>query len=188
MKLDFLNELVSESSQIPGAVALILNHDTTVLASTSANVETKKLASDYHWFKGAVLNAVTKNNSIQTYQVDGVEKLLFSHRVKIADKNWYYTLSLDTEVAYASLAKAKTSAFISTLVATLISVGFVFILLQMLYRPILVLKETIMALSQGNGDLTQRLKIETNDDLGEISEGVNQFIASLQTMILEIKR
>ena len=188
MKLDFLNELVSESSQIPGAVALILNHDTTVLASTSENVETKKLASDYHWFKGAVLNAVTKNNSIQTYQVDGVEKLLFSHRVKIADKNWYYTLSLDTEVAYASLTKAKTSAFISTLVATLISVGFVFILLQILYRPILVLKETIMALSQGNGDLTQRLKIETNDDLGEISEGVNQFIASLQTMILEIKR
>ena len=72
MKLDFLNELVSESSQIPGAVALILNHDTTVLASTSANVETKKLASDYYWFKGAVLNAVTKNNIIQTYQVDGV--------------------------------------------------------------------------------------------------------------------
>ena len=45
-----------------------------------------------------------------------------------------------------------------------------------------------MELSKGNGDLTQRLKIETNDDLGEISEGVNQFIASLQTMILEIKR
>jgi methyl-accepting chemotaxis protein len=67
-------------------------------------------------------------------------------------------------------------------------VGLVFFLLQILYRPILVLKETILALSQGNGDLTQRLKIETNDDLGEIAEGVNRFIASLQTMILDIKR
>jgi len=188
MKLDFLNELVKDSAQIPGAEALILNHDTTVLASTSQNIETKKLASNYQWFKDAVLNAVDKNNSIQTYQVDGVDKLLFAHRVQVADKNWYYTLSLDTEVAYASLNKAKTSAIISTLVATLISVGLVFILLQILYRPILVLKETILALSQGNGDLTQRLQIESKDDLGEIAEGVNRFIASLQTMILEIKR
>ncbi|SFD75943.1 methyl-accepting chemotaxis protein [Pseudoalteromonas denitrificans] len=187
MKLDFLNALVKSSDEIPGAVALILNHDTTVLASTSQKVETKKLASDYPWFKEAVLDAVNQKSSIQTYQLDGVDKLLFAHRVQVADKNWYYTLGLDTEIAYASLTEAKISAIISTLAATLISVVLVFILLQTLYRPILVLKETITALSQGNGDLTQRLNVHSSDDLGQIADGVNRFIASLQSMMLEIK-
>ncbi|PHR81293.1 MAG: methyl-accepting chemotaxis protein [Colwellia sp.] len=187
MKLDFLNELVENSAEIPGAVALIFNQDTTVLASTSKTVENKKLATSYPWFKEAALSAVSQKNGIYTYQLDGVDKLLFSHRIQVADKYWYYTLGLDTEVAYASLFEAKSSAIINTLAATLISVALVFILLQIIYRPILMLKETIIALSQGNGDLTQRLHVHSSDDLGQIADGVNRFIESLQTMMLEIK-
>jgi methyl-accepting chemotaxis protein len=187
MRLDFLNDLVKNSSEIPGAVALILNHDTTVLASSTKTIETRKLATDYNWFKKSALDAVSQKSSIQTYQLDGIDKLLFTHEIKVADKKWYYTLSLDTEIAYASLRSAKVSAVINSLVAILISVVFVFILLQILYRPILVLKETITALSQGNGDLTQRLEVNSNDDLGQIADGVNRFIESLQLMMLEIK-
>ena len=138
-------------------------------------------------YKRQALNAVSHERGIYTYQLDGVDKLLFAHQIKIADKYWYYTLGLDTEVAYASLSKAKQSAIISSIAATLISVILVFILLQIIYRPILVLKETITALSQGNGDLTQRLKVNSTDDLGQIADGVNRFIESLQSMILEIK-
>jgi methyl-accepting chemotaxis protein len=187
MRLDFLNELVKNSSGISGAVSLILNHDTTVLASSTKSIETRKLATDYNWFKKSALDAVSQKSSIQTYQLDGIDKLLFTHEIKVADKKWYYTLSLDTEIAYASLRSAKVSAVINSLAAILISVVFVFILLQILYRPILVLKETITALSQGNGDLTQRLEVNSNDDLGKIAEGVNRFIESLQLMMLEIK-
>jgi len=187
MKLDFLNELVENSAEIPGAVALIFNQDTTVLASTSQTVKNKKLATSYPWFKEAALNAVSHERGIYTYQLDGVDKLLFAHQIQIADKYWYYTLGLDTEVAYASLFEAKKNAIISSLAATLISVVLVFILLQILYRPILVLKETITALSQGNVDLTQRLKVNSTDDLGQIADGVNRFIKNLQAMLLEIK-
>jgi methyl-accepting chemotaxis protein len=187
MKLDFLNELVENSAEIPGAVALIFNQDTTVLASTSKTVKNKKLATSYPWFKEAALNAVSHERGIYTYQLDGVDKLLFAHQIQIADKYWYYTLGLDTEVAYASLFAAKRNAIISSLAATLISVVLVFILLQILYRPILVLKETITALSQGNVDLTQRLKVNSTDDLGQIADGVNRFIKNLQSMLLEIK-
>ncbi|PKG81586.1 methyl-accepting chemotaxis protein [Colwellia sp. 75C3] len=187
MKLAFLNQLVKDSAEIPGAVALIFNKDTTVLASTSKTVETKKLATSYPWFKKAALAAVSQKSGITHYQFDGMDNLLFSHQIKVADKYWYYTLALDTEIAYASLSTAKTSAIVSTFAATLISVVLVFILLQILYRPILVLKETITALSQGNGDLTQRLNVDSNDDLGQIADGVNRFIESLQSMMLEIK-
>ena len=187
MKLDFLNGLVENAAEIPGAAAIILNQDTMVLASSSKLVETKLLATGYPWFKEAVLGAVSQESSVQAYQSGGRDKLLFTHRIKVADKDWYYSLGLDTEIAYAGLIEVKENAIISTLVATLISVVLVFILLQILYRPILALKETITALSEGNGDLTQRLNVNSSDDLGQIADGINRFIASLQSMMLQIK-
>jgi methyl-accepting chemotaxis protein len=58
--------------------------------------------------------------------------------------------------------------------------------LYVLYKPILLLKEMVTDLSKGNGDLTRRLKVTNQDDLGQISQGINQFIANLQSMMLEV--
>ncbi|EDP99278.1 hypothetical methyl-accepting chemotaxis protein [Shewanella benthica KT99] len=58
--------------------------------------------------------------------------------------------------------------------------------LYVIYKPILLLKEIVMDLSKGNGDLTRRLEVKNQDDLGQISQGINQFIANLQSMMLEV--
>ncbi|WP_232772533.1 cache domain-containing protein [Psychromonas sp. Urea-02u-13] len=159
MKLDFLSELVLDAAVLPGSVALIMTHDTTVLASSSKVVESATLATKHTWFRDAVQDAVSQESNVQSYQLNGVEKLIFSHRITVANKEWYYAIGLDTEIAYASLREAKQNAIISTVLATLISVLLAFFLLHIIYRPILALKETIIGLSQGNGDLTQRLNV-----------------------------
>lgn len=61
------------------------------------------------------------------------------------------------------------------------------VILKILYRPILALKEMVEDLAMGNGDLTRRLTVNSDDDLGQISAGINRFIAKLQEMLLEIK-
>lgn len=43
-------------------------------------------------------------------------------------------------------------------------------------------------LSQGNGDLTRRLPVTSDDDLGQISQGINIFIANLQTMMRDVSQ
>ena len=143
MKLDFLNNLVKDTAQTPGRIAMILNHDSTVLASSSKVVASKKLASSYPWFEQAILATISTESNVQPYQLNGVDKLLFSHRIQVADKFWYYTLGLDTDVAYASLYEAQKEILISTVIAIVVSVALAYMLLQMLYRPILALKQTI---------------------------------------------
>ncbi|WP_428443392.1 methyl-accepting chemotaxis protein [Photobacterium sagamiensis] len=61
-------------------------------------------------------------------------------------------------------------------------------ILNILYRPILTLKEVVLDLSKGNGDLTRRLPVTSDDDLGQISEGINVFIQNLQTLMLEVSQ
>ncbi|MCT8985569.1 methyl-accepting chemotaxis protein [Shewanella phaeophyticola] len=187
MTLDFLNKMVKESNDIPGSIAVILNHDTTILASSSKIVKLGEKATKFPWFKNAVQEAVSKESHVVDYSVDGQDKIFFSHIINAGDKNWYFAIGLDKEVAFAKLKESRNVAIFITLIATLVSVMIAFMLIQILYRPILALKDTVLGLSNGDGDLTQRLQVETNDDLGQIAQGVNQFIENLQNMMLEIQ-
>lgn len=120
--------------------------------------------------------------------VDDSEKLFFSHQIRIADKSWYLLVGLDSEVVFSDLSAAKRNAIVTAVIATVVSIIVALLILRVLYRPILVLKETVLILSQGNGDLTQRIEVKTDDDLGQISQGVNAFIDNLQSMMLEIRQ
>lgn len=187
MELTFLNGLVEPSASMPGSVAIILNSDTTLLASSSSDIKAGEKASAFPWFKDAALAAVDQDDAVTEYEVNGVDKMLFSHRINVGDKSWVYAIGLDKSVAFSALNAAKRTAIIISVVATLVSVAIAFALINVLYRPIISLRDMISNLSSGNGDLTQRLTVNSNDDIGKISMGVNQFIASLQQMMQEVK-
>lgn len=103
------------------------------------------------------------------------------------DKTWYIMVGLDKDMVFEKLTDIRTQAIMLTFVCILISIIMIFLLLNVLYRPILALKNTVLSLSSGNGDLTQRLIVTTNDDLGQISTGINMFIEQLQTLMLQIE-
>ena len=187
ISLEFLNDIVKQSNAIPGSVAVILNQDTTFLASSSPAIKAGEKGTDLAWFKEVALKAVSSQTTFNNYVFNEQDKILFSHQIKAGDKNWYFAISRDKSVAFAKLAASRNSAILVTVLATLISVAIAFIFIQVLYRPVLALKDTIIGLSNGDGDLTQRLKVDSNDDLGQIAQGVNRFIESLQTMMIEIK-
>lgn len=188
MQLGFLNDIVKSANQVTGKTALILNHDGTILASSMRDIKAGEKAERYSWLNSAARQVLGNEKSQFELNVADRETLFFSHQIKVADKSWYLLVGLDKETVFSDLSAAKHNAVITALIATFISIVIAFIILRVLYRPILVLKETIVGLSQGNGDLTQRIEVKTNDDLGQISQGVNAFIESLQSMMLEIRQ
>jgi methyl-accepting chemotaxis protein len=186
-ELSFLNDIVKKAVDIPGSVAVILNQDTTFLASTLGAVKAGEKGTDFAWFSDAAKEAVSQESAIIQYVLNGQDKILFSHRIKVADKNWYFAIGLDKSVAFRTLDEARNTAILIAVIATLVSVTIGFLLIRSLYSPILDLRDTIKGLSRGDGDLTQRLAVRSNDELGEIAHGVNKFIESLQSMMHEIK-
>ncbi|SHF65206.1 methyl-accepting chemotaxis protein [Vibrio gazogenes] len=188
MELDFLSQIVKESNKIPGAVALILDEDSRILATTSPALKLGDDLRDTQWGRPLAQHMVEHEFSHLGYALNGTDKLMFSHRIHLGQKNWYYMIGLDKSVVFKQLTEARNSAILFSFLACLVSVILTYFLIQVLYRPILSLKETIQGLASGEGDLTQRLKVETNDDLGQISQGVNQFIENLQHMMLEIQK
>jgi methyl-accepting chemotaxis protein len=84
---------------------------------------------------------------------------------------------------------SKAMLLIGTVGASLIALVF-FISLYISARITRPLCDTALALddiSQGEGDLTRRLKIYAEDEVGQVSKGFNLFVEKMQQSVLEVK-
>ena len=185
IKLTILDDTV-KGVNYPGAVAVITDETGNVLVSNYKDILNGTHLRDTGM--GDIANQMLSQDEVmQDYTVNGVDKIAFTKAIKLVNgKKWYLLISIDKSVAYAALDNTLSEAIIYSLVMVVIAITLLLAVLQVLYRPILLLKEVISDLSKGNGDLTRRLPVESNDDLGEISKGINQFISSLQAMMLEV--
>jgi len=102
------------------------------------------------------------------------------------DNHWTLMVFIDKSTALASVDKAKWHAIWTGLALLILSCCGVIASIQQAYKPLLRLKQAILGLSQGSGDLTSRLEVNGHDDLAQISQGFNNFTGQLQTMMLQI--
>ncbi|CAH7042582.1 hypothetical protein VCHA36P166_50117 [Vibrio chagasii] len=104
-----------------------------------------------------------------------------------SQKEWYMISSIDPELALDQLNGVMSDARMLIIACVLGSVILMILLLNRFYRPIVSLRKIVHDLSQGNGDLTQRLAEKGNDDLGHIAKDINLFIIGLQEMVKDVK-
>ncbi len=189
--LDFevntIQKMVEKAVNMPGAVALVMAEDSSALSSTSPKVKLGAKLNDYPDLRQLARDIIGKDEVSEDYQLFGVDKLVFSKKIKVGQRSWYLMIALDKKVTFSRLEEVKTEAIITVIISILVSTILAYFILQYLYRPIISLKKTVIDLSSGNGDLTQRLEVKTDDDLGQLAKGINQFIENLQSMMLEIQ-
>ncbi len=177
-----------KSVNFPGATTAILDGTGKALASTSSALKVGTPLSDIGMAE-VQRTMLSQAESSQSFTLNGVDKQSFTKEIKLANgQKWYLFISVDKSIAFAAVDDALTSAIITSLVMLAIAVLLVITILNLLYRPILSLKEVVLDLSQGNGDLTRRLPVTSDDDLGQISEGINVFIGNLQSLMLEVSQ
>lgn len=184
--LEILSESVS-GINMPGSAAIIMSQDSTILASSSDTIKTGEKLSGVASLKPVVKNAIGKEKTVTNYALNGVDKVAFTHEIATGDKSLYLIIGLDKNIVFADIDKIRHQAILMTGIYVIISVLLAIFIVNYLYRPILALKATMSSLASGDGDLTQRLDVKSNDDLGQIAEYVNKFITNLQEMMLKIE-
>lgn len=76
---------------------------------------------------------------------------------------------------------------VSTIILNLILMGALFLFMRnIVVRPIMSIMEGLHDISEGGGDLTRRLVISSEDELGTLAKYFNKFITSLQQMVKSI--
>ena len=86
---------------------------------------------------------------------------------------------------------AQTTAFTNGILA---SIGLLIIIILYLFfkrvisKPIINLTHVFEDMAQGKGDLTVRLNVLSNDEIGRLSKYFNEFLSYLNHMMLNIRR
>jgi methyl-accepting chemotaxis protein len=187
IELSILNETVKGINQ-PGAISVITDDMGNVLASTSDIVVVGTAFRDAGMAK-LEKAMLTQDEIMQDYTLNGVDKIAFTKSINLVNgRKWYLFVGINKSVAYASLNSAFNQAVTSSIIMIVIGIIVLLIVLKALYQPILLLKKMVHDLSKGDGDLTSRLPVKNNDDLGLISENINLFIERLQTLMLNVSQ
>lgn len=84
-------------------------------------------------------------------------------------------------------AISGTQSTAVTVMLAVLAVGIIIAILLSLniQKPLLVLQQAVESLSQGEADLTQRLKLNSNDETGDLARELNVFINRIHELIID---
>ncbi len=142
--------------------------------------------------KGLTMSDEGKGKEAYAMFLSEMEPITIKIYEKLRNLNTYNkTLS---EELIDSLKVNKSSALtvtaISFFVTILITVTVWIFIDASLVKPAIRAKKSLLAITQdiedGEGDLTKRIAVEANDEIGELVQGINSFIDKLQKNISDI--
>ncbi|MCG8616557.1 MAG: methyl-accepting chemotaxis protein, partial [Desulfobacterales bacterium] len=98
-------------------------------------------------------------------------------------------LSGKDEMAVQMQGQITTATAVMTgvsLAAVVFGLLIALFLARIIIKPIRQVVDALKDISQGDGDLTQRITINTRDEIGELAKWFNTFISRLNTIIVDI--
>ena len=120
-------------------------------------------------------------------ELDGVTRLLTFAPVKgLPGVTWHIGLSVDKAKAYAMLSSFRTSAIVAMLIGVISIIFLLSLLIQVLMRPLLTMGKAMQDIAKGEGDLTKRLEIHSQDEFGQMASSFNQFVERIHSSIREV--
>ena len=106
--------------------------------------------------------------------------------LNIPDMSWAIMAEIDTAEAFASIDQLAQQILLSGAIILLLVTLSAWAMARTLTIPIINLENVVKDLSEGEGDLTQRLPIQRMDELGQLATRFNQFLEKLHAIIKDV--
>lgn len=93
--------------------------------------------------------------------------------------------TLKTDIATAAF-RAEVILEAGIAIVILAALGMVVLLLKTVVKPINDIKEAMVQIASGEGDLSQRISINSQDEIGQLAGGFNQFVTKIQATVSQV--
>ncbi|MCW0504237.1 methyl-accepting chemotaxis protein [Aeromonas piscicola] len=169
-------------------IAIMMHKDGTVIAYKDAAKAMKPATEIDNDLTNALIEQSKASNSLipAYFDNEGRDKLLWA--VDIPDTDWELVLVLDKETLEAplsSLLMTQLGLALLVLVGSIIAISW---LVSLLLGPLSKVSLALARIADGNGDLTQRIKIDANDEVGQLANSFNRFVGSQHQLIGNIRK
>lgn len=197
--LSTLNHIVAATDkqiyQGAGTVTIV-DHIGRVLASTDRNTALL-LGYESEGYRSDDLHQATSQNSSLIQWNSSGELLTLYLPERIGTQTWTTIIEIPRDAVFADaqlldiVIDQQVNSSISTQVGVAVAVVVValiviFIMAHSIASPIESVANRLKQISSGEGDLTQRISVQSNDELGALATGFNTFLSRLQSTVSEL--
>ncbi|MFM5614394.1 methyl-accepting chemotaxis protein [Aeromonas veronii] len=175
--------------QLPAdGFAIMMHKDGTIIAYKDAAKAMKPASEIDNDLTNALIEQSKASKDLVSAYFDneGRDKLLWA--VDIPDTDWELVLVLDKaalEAPLSSLLMTQLGMALLVLVGSILAISW---LVSMLLGPLTKVSQALARIADGNGDLTQRIKIDANDEVGQLANSFNRFVGSQHQLIGNIRQ
>jgi len=181
VSLDTLVQIINAIDLGDLGYAFLVSKDGTVLVHPQADLVMKNLRDLYP------NTSIGLDSKLTEVIQDGQDRLLTFAPVKgLPDVQWYVGLSIDKNLAYAALDEFRLSAAIATLIAVALIIALLGVLIRVLMQPLTTMGKAMEDIARGEGDLTKRLAIQSQDEFGALASSFNRFVERIHASIREV--
>ncbi len=106
---------------------------------------------------------------------------------QVEDLQWTAIASAEEDEILAAARSALLVSILTAAVVALVIGAGVFLVVKAIVRPIRLTVDSLRDLSQGDGDLTRRLDVRTQDEMADLATYFNLFMEKLQRIITQVQ-
>lgn len=186
INLTSLSKKMSTTKLSEGSIAYLTSHDGSIYAhpieeyiSKIKNINNIKDKN----YQTKITNLIINNNEgTEDYiDVNGIEKLVVFKT--IPSTKWKIIFEIPKKELGEGLGKIQAINIIMTLISVVVLLFSLTLLMNKILKPV---KDTVSALkdiSEGEGDLTKRIKVTSGDEIGVLGNAFNTFQDKLISII-----
>ncbi len=175
--LNTLSNVIA-NTKFDGGYAVLYDDKGTIIAHPNKKILGTKsvIAKKFKNLKNGLIN----------YSCKGEDKIMSFYRTK--QTNWITAITFQKKIAYKFLREQAIELFILGIIIMVIALIVIILSVRALMKPLDNLNELVKDMASSEGDLRQRLDVKSNDEFGEVSKNINNFIAKLHNIVKESKQ
>lgn len=186
-------EVEKELSSIENQVnTMIKNYEKTALNEEDRNIINNVKTQwnkylEFHKKIAELQGSTAKRNELM--ELRNQAKNIFSDLDKAGTKFVKYTkenLDQQTKLSSSTYSKAQKILIGAITISIIIATALGLLILTSILKPIKILKKDLIKLAQSGGDLTQKIVINSKDEMGDLANSVNIFISEIRNIISDI--
>ncbi|CED56835.1 methyl-accepting chemotaxis protein [Aliivibrio wodanis] len=167
-----------------GVSAYLIDSEGKFVAHQDRNMLQKSVSVLGSDFNIAKIQQLAQRHQQSEGIVNGKEAFITA--AKEERSGWYFIAVVDKDLAFTSVRSVVRDSAFMVLLQLIIIAGLAMFLIKKALAPLNILSKAMEDLSKGEGDLTQRIAVNSTDEIGQLASHVNAFIGKLHSIIKDI--
>ncbi|WP_104201983.1 methyl-accepting chemotaxis protein [Billgrantia saliphila] len=183
--IEAIVDIAGSIAPTPESFAFLVTADGTLVAHPDPEMTLEPASRLTADFDAGYFSAPIGVGEPERLALGGRDKWLRS--VPISGTDWQLVVALDEREATAGLRAVLGSSALTLVLVVLGAVLVLGALLTLMFRRLQVVRDAMIDIASGDGDLTLRLPEVGRDEVAQIASAFNRFVSRIESVLITIR-